>query len=484
MFETLSDSFSSVFQNLNKKGTLSEQDVTSALREIRISLLEADVSLPVVKSFMRSVQKKATGQAVLGSITPGQLVVKTVHDELVKVLSGDETEDTEINISSPPATVLVVGLQGSGKTTSTAKLAKHLKDTQKKKVLMASLDTRRPAAMEQLAILGEQAEIETLPIIPNQNASEIASRATFTAKTNGFDVVLLDTAGRLHVDNDLMDEVVSVRNISNPRETLLVVDGLTGQDAVNIAREFDTQIGVSGVVLTRMEGDGRGGAAFSMRAITKKPIKFIGTGEKLEDFSVFDPQRIAGRILGMGDIVSLVEKATQVFEEEKLERSARRFVSGRLNMNDLREQYLSVGKMGGLQGITSMFPGMGQKIAKMGQNEDLFKKNIALIDSMTRKERANPKIIQASRKKRIAAGAGLRVSDVNYLLKAHQSTAMLGKKLSKSGKVKEMMRALKSNPGGTSEDSLPDLGNLTPDIMRQFGNAPGFAGPPSRRGFR
>lgn len=471
MFEALSDSFSSVFQSLDKKGTLSEQDVTSALREIRISLLEADVSLPVVKSFMRSVQRKATGQAVLGSITPGQLVVKIVHDELVKVLSGDESENNQINISSPPATVLVVGLQGSGKTTSTAKLAKHLKETQKKKVLMASLDTRRPAAMEQLAILGEQADIETLPIIPNQNASEIASRATFTAKTNGFDVVLLDTAGRLHIDNDLMDEVVSVRNISNPRETLLVVDGLTGQDAVNIAREFDTQIGVSGVVLTRMEGDGRGGAAFSMRAVTKKPIKFIGTGEKLEDFSVFDPRRIAGRILGMGDIVSLVEKATEVFEEEKMGRAARRFAAGRLNMNDFRDQFITMQKMGGMQGIASMIPGMGQKIAKMGQNEEIFKKNIALINSMTRRERANPKIIQASRKKRIALGAGLKVSDVNLLLKGHQTAATLGKKMGKSGKLKEMFRLMKSSPGGSEENKMPDLGNIPPDIMRQFEGA-------------
>ena len=480
MFETLSDSFSSVFQSLNKKGTLSEQDVTSALREIRISLLEADVSLPVVKSFMRSVQRKATGQAVLRSITPGQLVVKIVHDELVKVLSGDESEDTQINISSPPATVLVVGLQGSGKTTSTAKLAKHLKDTQKKKVLMASLDTRRPAAMEQLAILGEQADIETLPIVPKQNASEIATRATFTAKTNGFDVVLLDTAGRLHIDNELMDEVVSVRNISNPRETLLVVDGLTGQDAVNIAREFDTQIGVSGVVLTRMEGDGRGGAAFSMRAVTQKPIKFIGTGEKLDDFSVFDPQRIAGRILGMGDIVSLVEKATQVFEEEKMGRTARRFTAGRLNMNDLREQFMSMEKMGGIQGIASMFPGIGQKVAKLGQNEEMFKKNIALIDSMTRRERANPKIIQASRKKRIAFGAGLKVSDVNILLKAHQNAATLGKRMGKSGKVKDMLSAIKGIPRSSEENKLPDLGNISPDIMKQLGGPPGLP----RRGFR
>ncbi len=480
MFETLSNSFSSVFQGLNKKGTLSEQDVNSALREIRISLLEADVSLPVVKSFMRSVQRKATGQAVLGSITPGQLVVKIVHDELVKVLSGDESEDTQINISSPPATILVVGLQGSGKTTSTAKLAKHLKDTQKKKVLMASLDTRRPAAMEQLAILGEQADIETLPIVPNQNASEIATRATFTAKTNGFDVVLLDTAGRLHIDNELMDEVVSVRNISNPRETLLVVDGLTGQDAVNVAREFDTQIGVSGVVLTRMEGDGRGGAAFSMRAVTQKPIKFIGTGEKLDDFSVFDPQRIAGRILGMGDIVSLVEKATQVFEEEKMGRTARRFAAGRLNMNDLREQFMSMEKMGGIQGIASMFPGIGQKVAKLGQNEEMFKKNIALIDSMTRRERANPKIIQASRKKRIAFGAGLKVSDVNILLKAHQNAATLGKRMGKSGKVKDMLSAIKGIPRNSEENKLPDLGNISPDIMKQLGGPPGLP----RRGFR
>ena len=477
MFETLSDSFSSAFQSLNKKGTLSEQDVTSALREIRISLLEADVALPVVKSFMRSVQRKATGQAVLGSITPGQLVVKIVHDELVKVLAGDGTEDHRVNISSPPATILVVGLQGSGKTTSTAKLAKHLKDGQKKKVLMASLDTRRPAAMEQLAILGEQAEIETLPIIANQNAAEIARRATFTARTNGFDVVLLDTAGRLHIDNDMMAEVVAVRNISKPSETLLVVDGLTGQDAVNIAREFDTQIGVSGVVLTRMEGDGRGGAAFSMKAITRKPIKFIGTGEKLEDFSVFDPRRIAGRILGMGDIVSLVEKATKVFEEEKINRITRRFTTGRLTMNDLRDQFLSIEKIGGLQGMTSMLPGFGKKLARLGNNEGAFRKNIALIDSMTRRERANPKIIQASRKKRIAAGSGLKVSDINLLLKAHQTATTLGKRLGKNETAREMLHSFKEDSSNSGEDNFPE-------IMQQFGNSSKLTGPFSRKGFR
>lgn len=480
MFETLSGSFSSVFQGLNKKGTLSEQDVTSALREIRISLLEADVSLPVIKSFMRTLHRKATGQAVLGSITPGQLVVKIVHDELVKILSGDGSGDGQLNIASPPATVLVVGLQGSGKTTSTAKLAKHLKETQKKKVLMASLDTRRPAAMEQLAILGEQAEIETLPIVPDQDATQIASRATFMARTNGFDVVLLDTAGRLHIDEELMDEVVAVRNISKPKETLLVVDGLTGQDAVNIAREFDTKIGVSGVVLTRMDGDGRGGAAFSMRAVTQKPIKFMGTGEKLEDFSVFDPQRIAGRILGMGDIVSLVEKASQVFEEEQMNRTVKRFAAGRLSMNDLRSQYSSLLNMGGLQEFASMIPGMGKANAQIKQNEATIKKSIALINSMTRKERANPKIIQANRKKRIAAGSGLTVSDVNQLLKMHQTTAKLGKQMSRSGRVKEMIRSMQGKPAGNDGSNMPDLNSLPPDMMNQLGNLPGLP----RRGFR
>ena len=482
MFETLSDSFSSVFQSLNNKGALTEQDVTTAMREIRISLLEADVSLPVAKSFMRSVQRKATGQAVLGSITPGQLVVKIVHDELVTVLSGDDSQDASINISSPPATILIVGLQGSGKTTSTAKLAKHLKDTQKKKVLLASLDTRRPAAMEQLAILGEQAEVETLPIIPDQDATQIATRANFAAKVGGFDVLLLDTAGRLHIDNDLMDEVVAVRNISKPRETLLVVDGLTGQDAVNIAREFDTQIGVSGVVLTRMEGDGRGGAAFSMRAVTNKPIKFMGTGEKLDDFSVFDPKRIAGRILGMGDIVSLVEKATEVFNEEKLERTARRFMTGRLSMNDLRQQFEGIGKMGGIQGFLSSMPLPGGKLNQgmVERQEKEITRYLALINSMTRKERANPKIIQASRKKRISNGAGLPVSELNHLLKTHQKMALIGKKMArKGGGIKALMRSMKETQ--QSEDTNvtnAENMNMPPDLFQKLGVTP------TRRGFR
>ena len=334
--------------------------------------------------------------------------------------------------------------------------------------------------MEQLAILGKQAEIETLPIVSGQDATQIANRARFTAKTNGYDVVLLDTAGRLHIDNDLMDEVVAVRNISNPKETLLVVDGLTGQDAVNIAREFDTKIGVSGVVLTRMDGDGRGGAAFSMRAVTQKPIKFMGTGEKLEDFSVFDPQRIAGRILGMGDIVSLVEKASQVFEEEQMNRTVRRFAAGRLSMNDLRSQYTSLLNMGGLQEFASMIPGMGKAGAQFKQNEGMIKKSIALINSMTRKERANPKIIQASRKKRIAAGSGLTVSDINQLLKMHQTTAKLGKQMSKSGRVKEMIRSMQGKPAGNDGSNMPDLNSLPPDMMKQLGNLPGLP----RRGFR
>ncbi len=448
MFESLSNRFNEVFQGLTKKGTLSDQDVAAAMREVRISLLEADVALPIVKSFIRTVQRKATGQAVTRSISPGQQVIKIVHDELKEILAGGEL-DSRLQIGSPPAAILMVGLQGSGKTTTTAKLAKHLTEKEKKKVLMASLDTRRPAAMEQLAILGKQEGIETLPIVSGQDAGTIARRASFHAKGQGADVVLLDTAGRLHVDNELMAEVVSVRDTANPKETLLVVDGLTGQDAVHIAREFDTQIGISGVVLTRMEGDGRGGAALSMRAITGKPVKFMGIGEKIADLTVFDPDRVANSILGMGDIVSLVEKASETFEKERTERIMSRYGKGRINMNDLRDLLIAMERMGGLGGIASMIPGLRGKVAAVSRHEGVLKKNLALINSMTRKERANPKLLQASRKKRIAAGAGLGVSDVNSLLKVHRQMTSMGKNLSRKGVLKQMLGStLQSEPSG------------------------------------
>ncbi|MBD9526921.1 MULTISPECIES: signal recognition particle protein [Paracoccus] len=467
MFENLSDRLGGVFDRLTKQGALSEDDVTAAMREVRVALLEADVSLPVARSFVKSVTAKATGAAVTKSITPGQQVVKIVHDELIKVLQGEDAPDA-LRIDNPPAPILMVGLQGSGKTTTTAKLAKRLKDREKKRVLMASLDTQRPAAMEQLAILGQQVGVDTLPIVPGENAVQIAKRAKQQATLGGYDVYMLDTAGRLHIDQVLMDEVQAVRDVANPRETLLVVDGLTGQDAVNVATEFDGKVGISGVVLTRMDGDGRGGAALSMRAVTGKPIRFVGLGEKMDAIEVFDAHRIAGRILGMGDIVALVEKAQEVLEVEQAERMMKRFQKGLFNMNDLKNQLEQMMKMGGMQSIMGMMPGMG-KMAKQaeaaGFDDRALKRQIALINSMTKKERANPDLLQASRKKRIAAGAGMDVSELNKLLKMQKQMADTMKKLGKMGKggmLKQAMRAMAGKGGG-----LPDMANVDPAQMAE-----------------
>jgi signal recognition particle subunit SRP54 len=370
MFESLSDRLSGVFDRLTKQGALSEDDVRTALREVRVALLEADVSLPVARDFVKAVQDKATGQAVTKSVTPGQQVVKIVHDELVHVLAGDTDEPGKLKIDNPPAPILMVGLQGSGKTTTTAKLAKRLKDREGKRVLMASLDTNRPAAMDQLAILGVQIGVDTLPIVKGQSAVDIAKRAKQQAALGGYDVYMLDTAGRLSIDEELMSQVEQVRNIANPRETLLVVDGLTGQDAVHTAENFDQRIGVTGVVLTRMDGDGRGGAALSMRAVTGKPIKFVGLGEKMDALEEFHPERIAGRILGMGDIVSLVEKAQETIEAEQAERMMKRFQKGQFNMNDLKMQLEQMMKMGGMEGIMGMMPGMKKMKGQMDEAGD------------------------------------------------------------------------------------------------------------------
>ncbi|MBN2759225.1 MAG: signal recognition particle protein, partial [Rhodobacteraceae bacterium] len=435
MFENLSDRLSGVFDRLTKQGALSEDDVRAALREVRVALLEADVSLPVTRDFVKRVQKKATGASVTKSITPGQQVVKIVHDELIAMLEG-EGDPGALKIDNPPAPVLMVGLQGSGKTTTTAKLARRLKDREGKRVLMASLDTNRPAAMEQLAILGTQIGVDTLPIVKGQSAVDIAKRAKQQATLGGYDVYLLDTAGRLHIDEVLMDEVLAVRNAVSPRETLLVVDGLTGQDAVNVAAEFDGKVGVTGVVLTRMDGDGRGGAALSMRAVTGKPIRFVGLGEKTDALEVFDPKRVAGRILGMGDIVALVEKAQEVLEVEQAERMMKRFQKGLFNMNDLKMQLDQMLKMGGMQGVMGMMPGMGKmqkQVEAAGFDDTMLKRQIALINSMTKKERANPALLQASRKKRIAAGAGLDVAELNRLLKQHRQMADMMKTMGKKG---------------------------------------------------
>ena len=464
MFESLSERLGGVFDRLTKQGALSEADVISAMREVRVALLEADVSLPVARDFIKRVQEKATGTAVTKSITPGQMVVKFVHDELVRTLQGEGAPDA-LKIDNPPATILMVGLQGSGKTTTTAKLAKRLKDRNGKRVLLASLDTQRPAAMEQLAILAGQIGVDSLPIVKGESAVQIAKRAKTQASLGGYDVLFLDTAGRLHIDEVLMDEVQAVRDIAQPREVLLVVDGLTGQDAVNVATEFDGKVGISGVVLTRMDGDGRGGAALSMRAVTGKPIRFVGLGEKMDAIEVFDAERVAGRILGMGDIVALVERAQETFEAEQAERMAKRFSKGLFNMNDLKMQLDQMLKMGGMQGLMGMLPGMAKHqaaAAEAGLDDSMLKRQIALINSMTKKERANPDLLQASRKKRIASGAGLEVQDLNRLLKQHKQMADMMKKMGKGGMMKNMIKQFLGKGG------MPDPSKMSPEQLAEL----------------
>jgi signal recognition particle subunit SRP54 len=496
MFENLSDRLGSVFDRLTKQGALSEDDVKTALREVRVALLEADVSLPVARDFIKAVQEKATGQAVTKSITPGQQVVKIVHDELKHVLSGDE-DPGKLKIDNPPAPILMVGLQGGGKTTTTAKIAKRLKEREGKRVLMASLDVNRPAAMEQLQILGNQIGVDTLPIVKGEDPVAIAKRAKTQASLGGYDVYMLDTAGRLSIDEELMAQVEAVRDVANPRETLLVVDGLTGQDAVHTAQNFDERIGITGVVLTRMDGDGRGGAALSMRAVTGKPIRFVGLGEKMDALETFEPDRIAGRILGMGDIVALVEKAQQTLEVEQAERMMKRFQKGQFNMNDLKMQLEQMMKMGGMEGMLAMMPG-AQKMQKQmdgaGIDDRMLRQQIALINSMTKKERANPQILQASRKKRIAAGAGMDVSDLNKLLKMQRQMSDMMKKMGKMGKGGMLKQAMKGmfGKGGPSPEDM--MGQMDPKALEQAakalggkGGLPGLGGgmglPPGLSGF-
>src|SRR6056297_2573964 len=487
MFENLSERLSGVLDRLTRQGALSEDDVKTALREVRVALLEADVSLPVAREFIKKVQDQATGQSVTKSVTPGQQVVKIVHDELKHVLTGDE-DPGALKIDNPPAPILMVGLQGSGKTTTTAKLAKRLKERDGKKVLMASLDVNRPAAMEQLAILGQQIGVDTLPIVKGEDPVAIAKRAKTQASLGGYDVYLLDTAGRLHIDQELIAQAAAVRDVANPRETLLVVDGLTGQDSVNVAEEFDDKIGVTGVVLTQMDGDGRGGAALSMRAVTGKPIRFVGLGEKLDALETFEPERIAGRILGMGDIVSLVEKAQETIEAEQAERMMKRFQKGQFNMNDLKRQLEQMQKMGGMEGIMGMLPGVGKmqkQMAEAGMDDGIVRRQVALINSMTKKERANPQILQASRKKRIAKGAGLDVSELNKLLKMHRQMSDMMKKMGKMG-GKNMMRQIGGLFGGKGGPSNAEI-EAARSQLGAGGGMPGFGGagglPPGLSGF-
>ena len=482
MFETLSERLSGVMGRLTKQGALSEEDVKTALREVRVALLEADVSLPVARDFVKRVQDDATGQSVTKSVTPGQQVIKIVNDALVDMLRG-EGDPGALKIDNPPAPILMVGLQGSGKTTTTAKLAKRLKDREGKRVLMASLDVNRPAAMEQLAILGLQIGVDTLPIVKGEDPVAIAKRAKTQASLGGYDVYMLDTAGRLHIDAELIAQAAAVRDVANPRETLLVVDGLTGQDAVNVAAEFDDKIGVTGVVLTRMDGDGRGGAALSMRAVTGKPIRFVGVGEKMDAIETFEPDRIAGRILGMGDIVSLVEKAQGTMEAEQAERMMRRFTKGQFNMNDLKTQLEQMQKMGGMEGVMGMMPGaakMSKQMESAGIDDRVITRQIALIQSMTKKERANPKLLQASRKKRIARGAGLDVSELNKLMKMQRQMGDMMKKMGKMGKggmLKQAMKGMFGKDGPSPEELASGMDSKALEqAARQMGKMPGMGG--------
>jgi len=447
MFESLQSRLTGVFDKLRGKGALSEADVDAAMGEVRTALIEADVALPVVDGFIAKARPRAVGENVIRSVSPGQQVIKIVHDVLVETL-GEKNE--ALSIGSPPAPILMVGLQGSGKTTTSAKLGLLLQAREKKRVLMASLDTTRPAAMEQLRILGEQAGIATLPIVAGQGPLDIAKRAIASAKVGGYDAVILDTAGRQHVDDQLMAEVAGVKQLVNPHETLLVADSLTGQDAVNIAKAFHDRVAVTGIILTRVDGDGRGGAALSMRSVTGAPIKFLGAGEKLDALEPFFPERVAGRILDMGDVVSLVEKAAETLDKEEAEKIAAKMKKGQFDMNDLKAQLGQMKKLGGMKGVLSMLPGVGKvkdQIAAAGLDDRILTRQEAIIQSMTRAERGDPDLINGSRRKRIAAGAGVEVSDVNKLLKMHRQMSDMMKKMGK-GKVPAGLAGMGGLPGG------------------------------------
>jgi len=442
VFEALGSKLQGVFDRLRGRGALSEADVNDALREVRIALLEADVALPVVKDITAKVRERAVGQEVIRSIQPGQMVVKIVHDALVDALGGKEGAAGIDLAAAAPVPILMVGLQGSGKTTTSGKIALRLKGRERKKVLLASLDVHRPAAQLQLQTLAGQAGVVSLPIVAGQTPLQIAQRAMETARGELYDVVILDTAGRLAIDEALMDEVAAVKAAVKPHETLLVVDAMTGQDAVNTARAFNEKVGVTGIVMTRVDGDARGGAALSMRAVTGAPIKLLGAGEKLDALEDFHPDRIAGRILGMGDIVSLVERAAETIDQAEAEKLAARMQKGQFSLEDYASQLKQIGKMGSLSGMLGMLPGVGKLKAQLeGANLDqtILKKQAAIISSMTVKERRNPDIIKASRKRRIAAGSGSSVQEVNRLLKQFEDMRDMMKRMNKMGQ-KGLMR--------------------------------------------
>ncbi len=435
MFDALSGKLSGVFDRLRGRGALSEADVTEALREVRLALLEADVALPVVKDLIARIRDEAVGEKVLKSITPGQQVVKIVHDALVDALGGAGA--VGINLDRPaPVPVLMVGLQGSGKTTTSGKLALRLRDKMRKKVLLASLDTQRPAAQLQLAQLAERAGVASLPIVAGETPVQIAARAMDMARREVFDVVILDTAGRLSIDETLMAEVAAVSKLTDPAETLLVVDAMTGQDAVNVAKAFHEKIGVTGIAMTRLDGDARGGAALSMRAVTGAPLKLIGVGEKLDALEEFHPERIAGRILGMGDIVSLVERAAETIDRDEAEKFAAKMAKGQFDLEDYAKQLQQIGKMGSLSGLLGMLPGVGKMKAQLESanlDQSILKRQAAIISSMTKAERRKPDLMKASRKKRVAAGAGVQVQEINRLLKQFDDMSAMMKRMNKLG---------------------------------------------------
>ena len=501
MFEGLSEKLSGIFDQLTRRGALSEADVEAALREVRRALLEADVALEVVRGFTDKARERAVGANVIKSVSPGQMVVKIVSDVLTETL-GSESEPIDLNAPAPVA-IMMVGLQGAGKTTTTAKIAKRLTERQKKRVLMASLDVKRPAAQEQLAVLGRQVGVDTLPIVPGQTPVQIAIRAEEVGRLQGYDVVMFDTAGRTHIDEPLMVEMAEIKQAARPHEILLVADALTGQDAVNLAKSFNERVGVTGIVLTRVDGDGRGGAALSMRAVTGKPIKLIGVGEKMDALDDFDPKRIANRILGMGDIVALVEKAAQTIDAEKAQRIAEKMRKGKFDLEDLAEQLAQAEKIGGLSGIMGMLPGVGklkEQMAAANIDDRILKRQRAIILSMTPQERRNPDILKASRKKRIAAGAGVNVEQVNKLLKQHRGMAdmmkaMGGGKRGPMGKMAQMfglgggnplsgmpqptpeqIEAMQKQMGGQLPPNMPKLPDAPP--AGAFGAKPGAPGLP------
>ena len=491
MFDALSEKLSGILDRLTRRGALSDADVEAALREIRRALLEADVALDVARVFTEQVKKHAVGVEVMKSVTPGQMVVKIVHDQLIATL-GSDSQSIDL-AAAPPVAIMMVGLQGSGKTTTTAKVARRLTDRQKKKVLMASLDVRRPAAMEQLAVLGRDAQIDTLPVVGGQTPPQIARRALEAARLGGYDVVMLDTAGRTTLDDEMMNEAAEIKRAASPHEVLLVADSLTGQDAVNLARAFDQRVGLTGIVLTRVDGDGRGGGALSMRAVTNKPIKLIGTGEKLDALEEFDPVRIAGRILGMGDVVALVEKAAAHIDAEKAMRAAEKMRKGAFDLGDLRDQLMQMQQMGGMSGLMGLLPGiakMKNQLAQANIDETVIKRQIAIIDSMTPKERRSPDILKASRKKRIAAGSGTTPEAINKLLKMHRGMADMMKMMG-SGKrgplaglaqamgfgggvpsAEEMKKLAEQMPAGGLPQNMPGLPKLPPN----FPGVPGMPG--------